>query len=62
MRQVAKNLKAEFTERRRTGIVRYQLKGDFGQLKIDFVHQVFSQLNPNKKINGIYVADLEDIS
>lgn len=61
MRQVAKNLKAKFTERRRTGIVRYQLKGDFGQLKIDFVHQVFSQLNPNKKINGIYVADLEDI-
>ncbi|MFN4213116.1 MAG: nucleotidyl transferase AbiEii/AbiGii toxin family protein [Microgenomates group bacterium] len=61
MRQVAKKLKAQIEEKRRTGFIRYILMGEFGQLKIDFVHSVFSQLNQPIKKGKIFVADLEDI-
>lgn len=55
---LAKKLKAKIEIQRRTGFIRYTFNGAFGQLKVDFVHQIFKQLESHKKVGRLQIASL----
>lgn len=59
---IAKKIKALREKKTRTGFIRYTFTGSFGELKVDFVHQIFHQLEHCKKVHNLQLASLWDIT
>lgn len=59
--KLQKKFNAKLERRTRTGFYRYELTGDFGILKMDFVYHIFKQLEYGKNNNNLRIASLWDI-